>query len=97
MGFRTLAIEKRSSEVWKVLGAVKTEFAKFEDVLKSTQKKLNQASSDLDKLVGTRTKQINRRLQNVESLNADNSEELEFLSVNEGNDYKLDSEDEDNL
>ncbi|WP_346938749.1 DNA recombination protein RmuC [uncultured Clostridium sp.] len=74
MGFRTLAIEKRSSEVWNVLGAVKTEFGKFEEVLKATQKKLNQASTDLDKLVGTRTKQINKKLMSVESLTNDASE-----------------------
>ncbi len=74
MGFKTLAIEKRSSEVWKVLGAVKTEFGKFEDVLKSTQKKLNQASTDLDKLVGTRTKQINKKLMDVESLSSEVTE-----------------------
>lgn len=67
MGFRTLAIEKRSSEVWQVLGAVKTEFKKFETVLEATQKKLNSASTELDKLVGTRTKQINRKLSSVEN------------------------------
>lgn len=76
MGFKTLAIEKRSSEVWKVLGAVKTEFGKFEDVLKATQKKLTQASSDLDKLVGTRTKQINKKLMDVESLSSDITETI---------------------
>lgn len=74
MGFRTLAIEKRSSEVWNVLGAVKTEFGKFEEVLKATQKKLNQASTDLDKLVGTRTKQINKKLMSVERLTEDASD-----------------------
>lgn len=79
MGFKTLAIEKRSSEVWKVLGAVKTEFNKFEDVLKATQKKLNQASSDLDKLVGTRTNQINKKLESVESLQEDSEEKLELF------------------
>ena len=76
MGFKTLAIEKRSSEVWKVLGAVKTEFLKFEEILKSTQKKLNQASTDLDKLVGTRTNQINKKLKSVESLTSDESENV---------------------
>ena len=76
MGFKTLAIEKRSSEVWKVLGAVKTEFGKFEDVLKATQKKLTQASSDLDKLVGTRTKQINKKLMDVESLSNEVTETI---------------------
>lgn len=68
MGFRSLAIEKHSSEVWKILGAVKTEFAKFETVLNSAQNKLNQASSEIDKLVGTRTRQINRKLKNVDKL-----------------------------
>ena len=68
MGFRSLAIEKHSSEVWKILGAVKTEFTKFETVLNSAQNKLNQASSEIDKLVGTRTRQINRKLKSVDKL-----------------------------
>ncbi|MGN1033313.1 MAG: DNA recombination protein RmuC [Intestinibacter sp.] len=68
MGFRSLAIEKHSSEVWKILGAVKTEFSKFETVLNSAQNKLNQASSEIDKLVGTRTRQINRKLKSVDKL-----------------------------
>ena len=68
MGFKTLAIERHSSEVWKVLGAVKTEFSKFETVLNAAQTKLNQASSEIDKLVGTRTRQINRKLESVEKL-----------------------------
>ena len=68
MGFRTLAIQKRSSEVWKVLGAVKGEFEKFATVLEATQNRLTQANSELDKLVGTRTRQIQRTLKNVESL-----------------------------
>lgn len=65
MGFRTLAIQKRSAEVWKVLGTVKSEFSKFEDVLNATQKKLNQASEELDKLVGTRTRKINKSLEGI--------------------------------
>ena len=73
MGFKTLAIEKHSSEVWKVLGAVKTEFTKFESVLNAAQSKLNQASSEIDKLVGTRTRQINRKLKNVEQLSDNQS------------------------
>ena len=73
MGFRSLAIEKHSSEVWKVLGAVKTEFSKFETVLNSAQNKLNQASSEIDKLVGTRTRQINRKLKNVDKLSFDDT------------------------
>jgi len=70
MGFRTLAIEKRSSEVWKLLGAIKTEFGKFGDVLKKAQEKINQASSDIDDLVGARTRQIQRKLKDVQELPA---------------------------
>lgn len=83
MGFKTLAIEKHSSEVWRVLGAVKTEFAKFETVLNATQNKLNQASSELDKLVGTRTRQINRKLQSVEELSDDKS--YEYIASSKDN------------
>jgi len=68
MGFRTLAIQKRSSEVWQVLGAVKTEFANFGNVLDSARKKLDQANKDLDTLVGTRTRAIQRKLQTVTAL-----------------------------
>ena len=68
MGFRTLAIQKRSGEVWKILGAVKGEFDKFATVLEATQNRLNQANAELDKLVGTRTRQIQRTLKNIESL-----------------------------
>lgn len=68
MGFRTLAIQKRSSEVWNVLGAVKTEFDKFGNVLAATQQRLEQANNELDKLVGVRTRQIQRRLRSVTSL-----------------------------
>ena len=75
MGFKTLAIEKHSSQVWKVLGAVKTEFSKFETVLNAAQTKLNQASSEIDKLVGTRTRQINRKLESVEKLSHDQAYE----------------------
>ncbi len=68
MGFRTLAIQKRSSEVWKVLGEVKSEFDKFEDVLSKTKKHLELATKDIDQLVGTRTNQIQRKLRGVTSL-----------------------------
>lgn len=68
MGFRTLAIQKRSSEVWKVLGAVKTEFETFASVLENTKTRLNQANDELDKLVGVRTRKIQRTLRNIESL-----------------------------
>lgn len=73
MGFRTLVIEKRSSEVWKILGAVKTEFEKFGGVLKKAQEKINQASSEIDDLVGARTRQIQRKLKDVQELPAQES------------------------
>ena len=67
MGFRTLAIEKRSSEVWAVLGAVKTEFGKFGEVLEATRKKLEQATKSIES-AGVRTRQIERKLKGVEAL-----------------------------
>lgn len=67
MGFRTLAIEKRSSEVWAVLGAVKTEFGKFGDALESTRKKLELATKSIES-AGVRTRQIERKLKGVEAL-----------------------------
>ncbi|MGN1115614.1 MAG: DNA recombination protein RmuC [Candidatus Ornithomonoglobus sp.] len=76
MGFKTLAIEKRSSEVWQVLGAVKTEFTKFESVLTAAQNRINQANAELDKLVGVRTRAINRKLRTVEQLENDNTDLL---------------------
>ena len=76
MGFRTLAIQKRSSEVWTILGAVKTEFDKFHDVLAMTQQRLNQANNELDKLVGTRTRMIQRKLKAVDKLDPTQSAQL---------------------
>lgn len=76
MGFKTLAVQKRSAEVWEVLGAVKAEFDKFNDVLVLTQQRLDQANRELDKLVGVRTRQIQRKLKSVQSaevLHEDNS------------------------
>ncbi len=67
MGFRTLALEKRSAEVWEVLGAVKTEFQKFGDVLAKTKKKLAEATSTID-AAEVRTRQMARRLKGVETL-----------------------------
>ena len=67
MGFRTLAIQERSSEVWNLLAAVKTEFGKFGDMLDSVKKKLDQASSDMDK-VAVRSRAITRKLRDVEEL-----------------------------
>ena len=68
MGFKTLAIQKRSGEVWKLLGAVKTEFDKFGNVVEAAQKRLEQAGNELDKLVITRTRMIQRKLAQVTSL-----------------------------
>jgi len=70
MGFRTLAIQKRSSEVWQVLGAVKTEFEKFGEILDRSQQKLRQVNDDLDTLIGTRTRAITRKLKDVERLDS---------------------------
>jgi DNA recombination protein RmuC len=76
MGFRTLAIQKRSSEVWQVLGAVKSEFGKFGDLLEKTQRKLSEANSELDKLVGVRTRTIQRKLKEVQELTETQSQTL---------------------
>jgi len=76
MGFRTLAIQKHSSEVWDVLGAVKTEFEKFGGVLEATQNRLDQANKELEKLVGTRTRQIQRALKSVTQLPSTDSARL---------------------
>jgi DNA recombination protein RmuC len=68
MGFRTLAIQKRSSEVWRILGAVKTEFGRFGGVLEKAQKKLLEANQEIDVLVGTRTRMLLSKLKNVEAI-----------------------------
>lgn len=65
MGFKTLAVQQRSTEVWQVLNSVKTEFDNFEEVLTQTQRRITQVNSDLDKLVGVRTRQIQRRLADL--------------------------------
>jgi len=70
MGFRTLALQKRSSEVWKVLGNVKKEFENFGGLLEKAQKNIQTGLGQLDDVVGTRTRAINRELRNVESLPA---------------------------
>lgn len=68
MGFKTLAIQKRSSEVWKVLAAVKKEFSTFGGVLEKAQKKINEAHTEIENLVGTRTRMMQSKLKNVEQL-----------------------------
>ena len=76
MGFRTLVLQKRSSEVWHILGAVKTEFEKFGGLLEKVQKNLNTASSQLEEVMGKRTKAIQRSLRGVEALPASESQKL---------------------
>ena len=71
MGFRSLMIQKKSADVFKLLGAVKTEFGKFADALEKTQKKVNAASEELDNLVGTRTKMLNSKLKTIDALDED--------------------------
>ena len=82
MGFRTLAIEQRSHEVWRVLGAVKTEFGRFGEVLDRVKKQLNTASVTLDK-TGTRTRAMERRLRDVEELPSDLAVQVLALSNGE--------------
>lgn len=67
MGFKTLAVQKRSTEVWKILSDVKKEFDTFNSVLENTQNRLKQANDELEKLVGVRTRQIQRKLKDVQS------------------------------
>jgi DNA recombination protein RmuC len=76
MGFKTLAIQKRSSEVWQILGAVKTEFSKFGTLIERTQKKLQEANDDLDKLVGVRTRVIQRKLKDIQEIPQEDSNQL---------------------
>ncbi len=75
MGFRTLAIQQRSSEVWQLLGAVKTEFGKFGGVLDKVKKKLDEASGQIE-ATGVRTRAIERKLREVESLLPEESQAL---------------------
>jgi len=73
MGFRTLAIEKRSTQVWKILIEVKSEFSKFGEILDKTQKKLQEAAKEIDQ-AGSKSRTIERRLSNVESIEIENIE-----------------------
>lgn len=76
MGFRTLALQQRSSEVWKVLGAVKTEFEKFGGLLEKAQKNLHSASDTVDELLGKRSRAIVRKLKDVQALPASEAQQL---------------------
>lgn len=71
MGFKTLALEKKSSEVWQVLSEVKTEFEKFYTVLEASQKHIGQVSDDLDKLIGVRMRAMEKKLRSVERADAE--------------------------
>jgi DNA recombination protein RmuC len=85
MGFRTLAVTKRSSEVWKILEAVKTEFGKFSDQLERVDKQLSTAKKSLEDLRSTRTNVMQRRLRDVGVLDAGNSQDvLELPTPDEG-------------
>lgn len=84
MGFRTLAIQKRTSEVWSVLGAVKTEFGKFGGMLEKVQKNLQSAGDQLEEVMGKRTRAIERKLRQVEALPSEESKKM--LSLNEFSD-----------
>ena len=81
MGFRTLAIQKRTSEVWGVLGAVKTEFGKFGGMLEKVQKNLQNAGDQLEEVMGKRTRAIERKLRQVEALPTEESKKM--LSIND--------------
>ena len=76
MGFRSLMIQKKSADVFKLLGTVKTEFGKFAEALEKTQKKFNSAADELDNLVGTRTRMLNSKLKGIDALGEDNPELL---------------------
>ena len=95
MGFRTLAVQKRSSEVWSVLGAVKTEFSKFSEQLGKVQKQLNSASGSLETLRSTRTNQIEKRLRTVETLDPIESKSVLEIPAGEQEDEPADEPNEE--
>ncbi len=79
MGFRTLAIQKKSNQVWEILGSVKSEFLTFSKALEDTQKHIKKVDDDLEKLVGVRTRQINRKLNAIETIEPDSTvQQLNF-------------------
>ena len=84
MGFKTLAIQKRSGEVWQLLGAVKTEFDKFGQGLAKMQQRLRQTDEELDNLIGVRTRAISRKLRSVQSLDEESAATLLELDSEPG-------------
>jgi DNA recombination protein RmuC len=93
MGFRTLAIEKRSSEVWNILGAVKNEFHKFGDVIDKVQKKIQEAGNVIDS-ARTRTRVIEKKLKNVQELPAAEAQTLLDIAATPLEDEDLNAPDE---
>ena len=84
MGFRTLAIQKKSGEVWNVLRAVKTEFGKFNEIIESIRKRFEGGSKDFDNLIGTRSRVIAKKLNSVEKL--DPAESAKLLGLDDTQD-----------
>jgi len=94
MGFRTLAIEKRSSEVWEILGAVKTEFGNFSLILDKTRKKLQEATNTIDR-AGVRTRAIERQLRKVQELPAEDAAALLGAALDMESEQIQDEEEEE--
>jgi DNA recombination protein RmuC len=90
MGFRTLVIQKRTSEVWQVLGAVKTEFSNFADALKKAQERIRMTGEEIDRLVGARTRAMQRKLRDVTEL--PNLQSQELLGLSDGGELEEGSE-----
>ena len=87
MGFKTLAIQQSSRQVWKVLGAVKLEFEKFGNLLEKSQRSIQSGLNDLDSLVGTRSNMIRSKLKSIEAMTEDDSKLiLPDLAVSETDD-----------
>ena len=90
MGFRTLVIQKRTSEVWQVLGAVKTEFSNFAGALKKAQERIRMTGEEIDRLVGARTRAMQRKLRDVTEL--PNLQSQELLGLSDGGEFEEGSE-----
>ena len=81
MGFKTLAIQKQSGEVWKILAETKQEFGKFEDIIGNIQQKIIKVNEEFDKLVGARTRKINKALKDIEEPKFDQIEQEDFKDI----------------
>ena len=79
LGFQTLAIQKRSGDIWKILTEIRKEFETFGEVLEKTQKSLNTANTELEKMIGVRTRQIIKTLNKASSLNPDNQSDTKLM------------------